>query len=72
MLFRSLPFYEINDFTKNLALVPCSARSGEGINELLLTLCGLSQRFLKEKLKLGKEARGVVLEIKKEKNAEFI
>jgi len=70
--FNAKPYYEITDFTKNLALVPCSARSGEGINELILTLCGLSQKFLKERLKLAKEAKGVVLEIKKDKNITYL
>jgi translation initiation factor 5B len=57
--FNALPFYEIEDFTKNLALVPCSAKTGEGITELLFTLCGLSQKFLKSRLELGKEGKGV-------------
>jgi translation initiation factor 5B len=70
--FNALPFYEINDFTKNLALVPCSARTGEGLNELIMTLCGLSQKFLKERLKLGEDAKGVILEIKKDKNIVYL
>ena len=58
----------INDFTKNVAMVPCSAKIGEGIEELLFTLCGLSQKFLKERLKLAEEGgKGVILEVKKEK-----
>jgi len=69
--FNAKPFYEITDFTSQLALVPCSARSGEGISELILMLCGLSQKFLKENLKLGKNAKGVVLEIKKEKSMQY-
>jgi translation initiation factor 5B len=69
--FKALPFYEIKDFTKNIALVPCSAKTGEGISELVLTLCGMSQKFLKERLKLGKEAKGVILEIKKDKSSGF-
>lgn len=70
--FNALPFYEITDFTKNLALVPCSAKTGEGIHEILLTLCGLSQKYLKGRLELGEEAKGVVLEIKKEKTMNYI
>ncbi len=70
--FNALPYYEIEDFTKSLALVPCSAKSGEGISELLFTLCGLSQKFLKTRLELGKDAKGVILEIKKDKNISFI
>ena len=33
--FDSDLFYNITDFTKKIALVPTSARSGEGISELL-------------------------------------
>jgi len=59
-------FYNIDDFTKKIALVPCSAKTGEGIAELMLVLCGLSQKYLNEKLVLGKDAKGIMLEIKKE------
>jgi translation initiation factor 5B len=65
-------FYNIKDFTQKIALVPCSARTNEGIPELILMLCGLSQKYLESRLKLGKEAKGVVLEIKKEKNNSYI
>jgi len=65
--FNSDLYYEIKDFTKSVALVPCSAKTHEGIPELLYVLCGLSQGFLKEKLKIGDTARGVILEIKKTK-----
>ncbi len=70
--FESEMFYEIEDFTKRVAIVPCSARTGEGISELLFVLCGLSQKFLKENLKIGKDAKGVILEVKKEKGLESV
>ena len=59
----------IEDFTKAVALVPISAKEGEGIPDLLLVLIGLAQRFLETRLKrddagLGK---GTILEIKEEK-----
>jgi translation initiation factor 5B len=58
----------ITDFTKNIALVPCSAKSGEGIPDLLLVLVGLAQRFLEERL-TTEEGPGVgtVLEVKEER-----
>ena len=59
-------FYNIDDFTKKIALVPCSAKTGEGVPELVLMLCGLSQKYLHEKLILGRDAKGIMLEIKKE------
>jgi translation initiation factor 5B len=64
-------FYKIKDFSKKIALVPCSAKTGEGIQELIMVLCGLSQKYLENKLELGKEAKGVVLEIKKEKEHSY-
>jgi translation initiation factor 5B len=58
----------INDFTKSVAVVPCSAKTGEGIPDLLLTLVGLAQKFLEKKLEadLGVTGRGTVLEVKQE------
>jgi len=60
-------FFRVGDFTKQIALVPCSGKTGEGISELLVMLAGLAQRFLKGKLEIGKEGRGTVLEVKREK-----
>ena len=65
--FDSAPYYEVDDFTKQIALVPCSAKTGEGMQDILVMLAGLAQRFLKGKLKLGKQARGTIFEIKKER-----
>ncbi len=70
--FNAKPFYEVTNFKSQLALVPCSAKTGEGLNELTMTFCGLSQKFLKQSLKLGKDAKGVILEIKKEKSMQYI
>ncbi len=64
-------FYNISDFTKKVALVPCSAKTKQGIPELMLMLCGLSQKYLGKKLELGKDAKGVILEIKKEKSMNY-
>ncbi|MEM4230713.1 MAG: translation initiation factor IF-2 [Candidatus Pacearchaeota archaeon] len=70
--FESDLFYNVKDYTKKLCLVPCSAKTGEGIQELLMVLCGLSQKFLEERLKLDKRAKGVIFEIKKEKALQYI
>jgi len=64
-------YYNVEDYTKNIVMVPCSARTGEGIPELLTMLCGLSQKFLKDRLKLGQKPRGVILEVKKEKTVSY-
>ncbi len=70
--FEADLYYNIQDFTKKIALVPCSARTGEGIQELMMMLCGLSQKYLTEKLKLGEDAKGVILEVKKDKANEYV
>jgi len=70
--FEADLFYRISDFTKKIALVPCSAKTKEGIPELIMVLCGLSQKYLAERLKLGTDAKGVILEIKKEKSQNYI
>ena len=70
--FDSDLFYNISDFTKKIALVPTSARTKQGIPELIMMLCGVSQRYLADKLKLNSDTKGVMLEIKKEKATSYI
>ncbi len=70
--FESDLYYNIRDFTKNVVIVPCSAKTGEGISDLLFILCGLCQRFLKDRLRISNEAKGVILEVKKEKTMSYI
>jgi translation initiation factor aIF-2/yIF-2 len=58
----------IDDFTKAVALIPISAKEGEGIPDLLLMLIGLAQRFLEDQLEKGEgPGKGTILEIKEEK-----
>ncbi|MCI4369063.1 MAG: translation initiation factor IF-2 [Thermoplasmata archaeon] len=45
----------VSDFTRNVGLVPVSARHSVGIAELLALLVGLSQRFLGEQLAVATE-----------------
>lgn len=54
------------DFSKQIAIIPVSAKIGIGIPEVLAVLAGLSQKFLQEKLVLHPEqsAKGVVMEVK--------
>jgi translation initiation factor 5B len=70
--FDSDLYYNISDFTKKIALIPCSARTKEGIPELVMMLCGLSQKYLADKLIIGKDPKGVLLEVKKEKSTNYI
>jgi translation initiation factor 5B len=58
----------IEDFTKAIAVVPMSAKNGEGLPDLLLVLIGLAQRFLEQQLKTEEgPAQGTILEVKEEK-----
>jgi len=65
-------YTKISDFTKNVAIVPCSAKTKEGISEIIAILSALSQRFLTEKIKVKDIARGVILEVKKEKTMNYL
>jgi len=67
--FKGIDRYDkIKDFTKKVAIVPTSAKTGEGISTLLLILMGLIQQYLMKNIKFSKgPAEGVVLEVKKEK-----
>ena len=65
--FRADRFDRIKDFTKTVAIVPTSAKTGEGITELLMVLVGLTQQFLKKELQTTRgPAKGTVLEVKEE------
>jgi translation initiation factor 5B len=65
--FRTDKFNNVKDFAKTIAIVPTSAISGEGIPELLAVLIGLTQYFLKSRLKTTEgPAKGTVLEVKEE------
>ncbi len=63
--FQSERFDRVSDFTKQIAIVPVSSLTGEGISDLLMTVAGLAQQFLKERLEItGKDGEGTVLEVK--------
>ncbi|MFA4820417.1 MAG: translation initiation factor IF-2 [Candidatus Aenigmatarchaeota archaeon] len=57
-------FDRIADFTTTVAAVPISAKTGEGIPDLLMTLIGLAQVFLKDLLVSAEKSEGMVLEVK--------
>lgn len=60
-------FDRVRDFTSTVALVPVSAKTGEGITELLMVLIGLTQQYLRKQLQTTEgPAKGSVLEIKEE------
>ena len=60
-------FDRVRDFTRNVAIVPVSAKTGEGMGELLAVLVGLTQQYLEQKLQVTEgSARGTVLEVREE------
>jgi len=65
-------YSKITDFTQNVAIIPCSAKTGEGINEILAMITALSQKFLKKRIEVKKQGKGVVLEVKKDKASNFL
>jgi translation initiation factor 5B len=65
--FRADRFDRIKDFSKTIALVPASAKTGEGLPELMAMLVGLTQIYMKGELTTGAgPAEGTVLEVKEE------
>ena len=65
--FRSDRFDRITDFTKDVAIIPTCARTGEGVPELLAIVAGLTQAYMHDKLETRSgPALGTVLEVKEE------
>lgn len=67
--FEAEQYDRVSDFTKQILMVPCSAKTGEGMAELLLYLSGLCQKFLCNDLQaeVSGPAKGSILEVKDEK-----
>ncbi len=66
---QSERFDRVDDYTKQIALVPVSSLTGQGIPELLMVLTGLAQKYLEKKLEIEEEGncKGTILEVKEEK-----
>ena len=66
--FESERFDRVSDFQTQISIVPTSAKTGEGISEVLTVIAGLAQRFLDEQLRVevSGPARGTVLEVKED------
>jgi translation initiation factor 5B len=56
----------VSDYTKQVAIVPCSALKKIGLEEVLMIITGMSQRFLEQNLSLNVSGpgKGVILEVK--------
>ncbi len=61
-------FDRVDDYTQQVAIVPCSAKENIGIAELLMVITGLAQRFLEQNLQVDvcADAKGTILEVKEE------
>jgi len=59
-------YWRVQNFQKNIGVVPCSALTGEGVPDILAVLMGLSQRFMKAEMEIDVEGpgEGTVLEVK--------
>ena len=62
-------FNRVEDFTKQISIVPISAINGEGISDLLTILSGVTQKYLEKKLEIDPkgEGKGTILEVKEVK-----
>ncbi len=62
-------YWRVQNFQRNIGVVPVSAMTGEGVPDLLAVMMGLSQRYMKEAMEIDVAGPGVgtVLEVKEEK-----
>ncbi|RQG92415.1 translation initiation factor IF-2 [Natrarchaeobius chitinivorans] len=62
-------YWRVQNFQRNVGVVPVSAMTGEGVPDLLAVMMGLSQRYMKEEMEIDVQGPGVgtVLEVKEEK-----
>ncbi len=62
-------YWRVQNFQKNIGVVPVSAMTGEGVADLLAVLMGLSQRFMKAEMEINVAGpgEGTVLEVKEER-----
>ncbi len=67
--FNSERYDRVKDFRKEVAILPVSAKTGEGIAELLVFTAGIAQRFLEARLNIEVKGpgKGSILEKKEEK-----
>ncbi len=66
--FSSDRYDRVRDFQRNIGVIPLSAKTGEGIADLLMVLMGLAQKFLEKDLEYRAvgPGTGTVLEVKEE------
>ncbi|QRF76264.1 putative translation initiation factor IF-2 [Thermoplasmatales archaeon] len=63
--FSSDRYDRVTDFSKTIAIIPASAKLRIGIQDVLVMLAGLSQRYLEKEISVvSGEARGTIIEVK--------
>lgn len=67
--FQSERFDRVRDFTKEVAIIPLSAKTGTGIPEMLVILLTLVQKYMKQNMIYlsDENAKGTILEVKETK-----
>jgi translation initiation factor 5B len=67
--FTSDFYWRVQNFQKNVGIVPLSAETGEGVPDLLTVMMGLSQRYMKDEMAIDADGpgAGTVLEVTDEK-----
>ena len=67
--FTSDYYWKVSDFSKTLGIIPTSARTCEGIPDLLAVLMGLAQKYMRESMSVDitGPGKGMVLEVKEER-----
>jgi len=67
--FSADMYWRVQNFQRNVGVVPVSAETGEGIPDLLAVLMGLSQRYMKDEMEIdvAGPGAGTVLEVKEER-----
>lgn len=62
---KSERYDRVDDFAKEICIVPVSAITGEGIPDLLMVLTGLAQKYLEKRLEVSEEmGKGTILEVR--------
>ncbi len=54
--FSAERYDRVSDYTRNVAMVPVSAKTGAGLPDLLAVMVGLSQRYLEQELRQEERA----------------
>ena len=67
--FTSDYYWKVSDFSKTLGIIPTSARTQEGIPDLLAVLMGLAQKYMRDSISVDitGPGKGMVLEVKEER-----